>query len=397
MSSLACKICKYQDVNEVINLGLQPLANKYPKNKNDFIKEKFYQMSLTLCNNCLNVQIKKLIDRKEMFEDYYYLSSVNKGLVKHFENLAEEIKNSSFVVDIGSNDGILLKPLNKLSVKSLGVDPSINVGKIANDAGLDTLIGFFSDEIVKEIINDYGKPDTVVASSIFTHLEDPNTFVKNIKNLLQTDGVFILEVEYLTNFIKNIQFERFYFDRPFYYSVNSIKILFESVGMSLVDIQFVDIHGGSIRCYIKNNLNIKRSDLVETILKEERENLNFNKFIEFNKKIKQESEFFKQKLKDYKKMGKKVIGYGAPARVATITNYAKIDKDFIEYIVDDSELKQNRYSPGMHIPIISRENIKEKEIDIIVVFAYEYFKDIKIATEKYKAEYYKPIPFTKLN
>ena len=143
MSSPVCKICKYQDVNEVINLGLQPLANKYPKNKNDFVKEKFYQMSLTLCNNCLNVQIKKLIDRKEMFEDYYYLSSVNKGLVRHFENLAEEIKDSSFVVDIGSNDGILLKPLNKLGIKSLGVDPSINVGKIANDAGLDTLIGFF--------------------------------------------------------------------------------------------------------------------------------------------------------------------------------------------------------------------------------------------------------------
>jgi len=160
---MICKICKKNEIDEVLNLGLQPLANKYPRNKNDFLVEKTFPLSLLFCSNCLNVQIKNIIDRKEMFEDYYYLSSVNESLVSHFENLAKKLSSSSFIVDIGSNDGILLKPLKSIGIKSLGIDPSINVGKIANDKGLETLIGFFNSSSVEKIINDYGKPDTIVA------------------------------------------------------------------------------------------------------------------------------------------------------------------------------------------------------------------------------------------
>lgn len=396
MSDKLCKICKSKSLKDVINLGLQPLANKYPKNIADFTDEKFFPMSLTLCNNCLNVKIKKLIDRKEMFEDYYYLSSVNQGLVRHFKKLAIKLKKSSFVVDIGSNDGIFLKPLKEIGVNALGVDPSINVGKIANERGLETIVGFFSEKIVDKIINEYEQPDVVVASSIFTHLENPLSFAKNIKNLLKKDGIFILEVEYLYNFIENIQFERFYFDRPFYYSLNSIKFLFESVGMSLVDIEFIDIHGGSIRCFIKNNPKEPSKKIIDKILIKERENLNYSKFLEFNEKIKKESKILKENLENLKNDGKKVIGYGAPARVATITNYAKINSDLIEFIIDDSELKQNRFSPGMHIPIKDRKEIINKKVDVIIVFAYEYFKDIKRVTKKLNSKYYKPIPFQEL-
>ena len=148
---MICKICKKNEINEVLNLGLQPLANKYPKNKNDFLVEKVFPLNLLFCSICLNVQIKKIIDRKEMFEDYYYLSSVNESLVSHFENLAKKLSSSSFIVDIGSNDGILLKPLKSMGIKSLGIDPSINVGKLANDNGLETLIGFFNNSFVKKI------------------------------------------------------------------------------------------------------------------------------------------------------------------------------------------------------------------------------------------------------
>ena len=391
-----CKICEQKNVSEVINLGSQPLANKYPKTKNDFKNEKFFPLILTLCNNCLNVRIKKLVDRKEMFEDYYYLSSINKSLVRHFEDLAKQIKESDFVLDIGSNDGILLKPLKELGVRALGIDPSINVGKIANESGLETLIGFFSNNVVKKILDEYGRPDTIVASSIFTHLEDPKEFAINIKELIKPEGIFILEVEYLTNFIKNTQFERFYFDRPFYYSVNSIKILFESVAMSLIDVEFIDIHGGSIRCYIKSTENKRCSENVKTIIQNEKKDLNFDQFKTFSIKIKKESEILKMNLENFKKMGKNVVGYGAPARVATITNYAKIDKNLIKFIVDDNKLKQERHSPGMHIPIISREKMIEENIDIIIVFAYEYFEDIRQLTKNLKSIYYKPIPFEKL-
>ena len=201
---MICKICNHEPMKKVVDLGLQPLANKYPKNSNEIKNEKKFPLILTFCENCLNVQIEKLINRKEMFEDYYYLSSVNMGLVNHFESLAKKINLSSFIVDIGSNDGILLKPLKKMGIKAIGVDPSINVGKIANDQGLETLIGFFSNAIVEKIIKMYGKPDTVVASNIFTHIENPKEFVLNIKKLIEENGMFVLEVEYLSNSARGV-------------------------------------------------------------------------------------------------------------------------------------------------------------------------------------------------
>ena len=394
---MICKICNKNEINEVLNLGLQPLANKYPKNKNDFLVEKIFPLNLLFCSNCLNVQIKKIIDRKEMFEDYYYLSSVNKGLVSHFKNLAKKLSSSSFIVDIGSNDGILLKPLKSMGIKSLGIDPSINVGKLANDNGLETLIGFFNNSSVEKIIKDYGKPDTIVASSVFTHIENPKQFAMDIKNLIEENGFLILEVEYLSNFIKNIQFERFYFDRPFYYSLLSIKILFQQVGMSLVNVEHIDTHGGSIRCYIKNSKDEKSTSLVEDILNKEKLHLNIETFKIFQKKIIKETTNLKDKLNYFKRSKKKVIGYGAPARVSTITNFANIDYNHIDFIIDDSPLKQDRYTPGTHIPIISREKSKCNNIDIIIVFAYEYFMQIKELTKNYNCEYFQPIPFSKLS
>ena len=146
-------------MNEVINLLKQPLANKYPKNKKEIINEKKFTriLKIVFCKICIR-QIKKIVSRKILFQDYYYLSSVNKKLKEHFEKLAFKIKKYKFVVDIGSNDGILLEPLNKLKVKSLGIDPSINVGKIANNKGLKTYIGFFDKIMIKKVLKNYFKP-----------------------------------------------------------------------------------------------------------------------------------------------------------------------------------------------------------------------------------------------
>ena len=149
---MKCKICNSSNISEVINLGKQPLANKYPKNNLEINNEKKFTLKILFCGSCRSGQIKKIVNRNILFEDYYYLSSVNKKLREHFEDLALKIKKYNFVVDIGSNDGILLKPLRKLKVKSIGIDPSINVGKIANDRGLETFVGFFDINIIKKIL-----------------------------------------------------------------------------------------------------------------------------------------------------------------------------------------------------------------------------------------------------
>ena len=393
---MKCKICNSNNISEVINLGKQPLANKYPKNNLEINNEKKFTLKILFCGSCRSGQIKKIVNRNILFEDYYYLSSVNKKLREHFEDLALKIKKYNFVVDIGSNDGILLKPLRKLKVKSIGIDPSINVGKIANDRGLETFVGFFDINIIKKILKKYEKPDLIVASSVVTHLEKPIKFAKDIKRLLKKDGTLIIEIEYLQNFLKNLEFERFYFDRPFYYSANSIKKLFKNVGMTLYDIEKINTHGGSLRCFIKNSRNTKITNRCKIILNDEKKQLSLSKFKKFNNKIYQSSKILKDKLTNLKKKGSKIIGYGSPARVSTITNVAKINSNLIEYIIDDSPLKQNRFSPGMHIKILPRKNNITNQIDTVIVFAYEYFNDIKKYFGKRKIQFYKPIPFRKL-
>lgn len=391
---MRCRICKSKKTIKVLDLGKQPLANKYPKNKLEIKKEKKFNLEIIFCKNCRSGQIKKIIDRNLMFEDYYYLSSVNEKLKKHFELLSNKLKRYKFVVDIGSNDGILLKPLKDKGIKAIGIDPSKNVGKIANDKGLETFIGFFNKKIIKKILNKYPKPDLVVASSVITHMEKPREFANNIKDFLCKNGDLIIEIEYLQNFIKNIEFERFYFDRPFYYSANSINLLFKEVGMTLYDIQKINAHGGSLRCYIKNAKNFKKTIRCNKILKEERSQLNVKALQDFNKKIYIQAKKFRAALVKLNLQNKYVIGYGAPARVSTLTNVSNIDSSLIKYIIDDSPLKQNRFSPGKHIKINERNKNITKKIDIVIVFAYEYFKEIRKKFNKFRVKFYKPIPFS---
>lgn len=386
---MKCILCNSNETVEVLNLGNQPLANKYPGGEEDFKKEDFFPLAVFHCAQCKNFQLGTIVSRERMFEDYYYLSSVNPGLVRHFETFARQIASSNFVVDIGSNDGILLRPLKELGVKAIGVDPSINVGKIANDAGLETIVAFFDSATAEMIKNRYQKPDMVVASSVLTHLDNPHPFIDAVKSMMTDDGKFVIEVEYIGNIIKNVQFERFYLDRVFYYSLASLKNLFEAHGMQVVDVEEIEPHGGSIRVTVCKSA--KPSVGVIRFLEKEKTDLAPAKLQEFRDKVKSYIKDFRDKLIEYKGLGLKVAGYGAPARVATITNYGNIGPELIEFIVDDSPLKQNRFSPGMHIPIVAAEHIEKNIPDILVVFAYEYFDDIKKKTGG-RFRYLFPVP-----
>lgn len=390
---MKCALCKKNKAIEFLNLGKQPLANKYPPTQAAFKTEDFFQLSVFFCTNCKNVQLGTVVSRERMFEDYYYLSSVNPRLVKHFEALAKKLAKAKFVVDIGSNDGILLKPLKELGIKAIGIDPSINVGKIANDQGLTTVVAFFNQESAEQVVKQYGKPDHVVASSIFTHLENPHEFIDAVKNFMTPDGDFIIEVEYIGTILKDIQFERFYLDRVFYYSLTSLKKLFESHDMYIADVEKIEPHGGSIRVVARNSGGKQKvSERTKRLLREETATLTPAKLKEFKKKVRNNIKTFRDKLREYKKLGLRVAGYGAPARVATISNFGKIGPELVEFIVDDSPLKQNKWSPGMHIPIVSNNYLKSHRPDILIVFAYEYFDDIKKKTGDWKYRYLIAIP-----
>lgn len=391
-TSIICLLCGSSDTVEVINLGQQPLANKYPK-ETDFAKEDFFPERVLFCTKCKNVQLGTIVSRERMFEDYYYLSSVNPGLVRHFNALAEKLKNAKFVVDIGSNDGILLKPLKELGVKALGVDPSINVSKIANDAGLPTLTAFFDTTTAEQINQAWGQPDVVVASSIFTHLEDPHAFSQAVKQMMAPEGSFIIEVEYIGNILKDIQFERFYLDRIFYYSLTSLRDLFAQSNMVITNVEMIEPHGGSLQVTIRNAATgVQPSQRVQALLAEEEKTLTRPAMQKFRETVDKHITAFRDKLHEYKQQGLKVAGYGAPARVTTICNYGQIGPKLIEFLIDDSPLKQNKFSPGTHIPIFPKDHLQTHTPDVLVVFAYEYFEDIKKKTADGKYKYLIAIP-----
>jgi methylation protein EvaC len=393
-TTMECRLCGEPAAVEFLNLGQQPLANKYPTEA-QFAAEEFFPLQVFFCPTCKNVQLGTIISRERMFEDYYYLSSVNRALVNHFEDLAQKLASANFVVDVGSNDGVLLRPLQKLGVKALGVEPSINVSKIANDEGLETLTSFFDMAAAEAIEASHGKADVIVASSVFTHLEDPSGFIETVKRLLTEDGTFIVEVEYIGSILATTQFERFYLDRIFYYSLTSLAKLFEAHGMLIADVREITPHGGSLQVFVRRAGQQSPSDATVRFLAREEEELTLETLQEFRRNVDIQMAAFKDRLAEYRQAGLQVAGYGSPARVATICNYGGIGPSEIPFTVDDSPLKQNKFTPGTHIPIVPKSYLDEHKPDVLVVFAYEYIDDIKKKTDG-AYRYLKPIPPTDL-
>jgi len=392
---IKCVICSNR-ISSVFSLGLQPMANKYPEKKSDFEDEFKDEMKVYLCEPCGYVNVPCGVERSSFFEDYYYLSSVNKELAEHFDGLSESIAQSryGFVIDIGSNDGVLLKPLTERGVRCIGIDPSENVSAIANKRGLKTEVGFFDRNMATKISQNYEPADLVTASSVFTHLENPLEFFDDVKKIIKPTGSVIIEVEYLPKIFSEIAFERFYFDRPHYYSLRALSKIGEARGFKVVDAELINVHGGSIRVTFSRDGTSFVAERVKELLRFEGDLLSKvyieEKYSEFQKACDQ----LKAAILNYKKNGIKVAGYGCPARFSTITNYAGIGNSLLDFVIDDSTLKQARYSPGAHIPIVQyREDL---DIQVFIVFAYEYIKSIKhkVADNKYK--FFKPVPYVEI-
>jgi methylation protein EvaC len=377
-------------------MGIQPLANKYPKNLVEMEGEYVQEMEVFFCDECNYANIPCNIDRAAFFEDYYYLSSVNKELVAHFERLALTIEKHKpkFVVDVGSNDGILLRPLKNLGIPALGIDPSENVSAIANAEGLDTLVGFYDSSVIEKTLSRYERPDFLCASSVFTHFEKPKEFFEVSSKLLAEDGLILVEVEYIKKIIEELAFERLYFDRPHYYSIKSLREIADRSGFTMIDVSHISAHGGSIRAIFCRKGTRAPLPVVAEEIQAESEYLNRSTILEKFHSFKLACIELTQKIKNMKDDGLMVAAYGCPARFSTITNIASIGPEYLPFVIDDSSLKQGRFSPGMHIPIVGSGSAIG--VDVFVVFAHEYISSIKQKLNMEKVRFYKPVPFTSL-
>ena len=395
---MKCRSCNKEEFLEFISLNRQPPANAFLK-ESDFDKEVLYPLDVTCCRNCLLVQLtdESYIPRDKLFLDYAYASSISGGLRNHFTELADKIKsefNPKIVVDIGSNDGVLLKPLLELGCKAIGVEPAGNLAEQANNNGLATICSYFDEDTVNKIISDNGKADIVVASNVFAHLDEYHDIIENVKRMLSENGTYIVEVQYFADMIRDMTFDNIYHEHVLYYTIHSMINLFDKHNMTVYNVEKIPTHGGSIRAYIAEGKSPQQS--VNNLIREEKENGidNLQTLENFNKKLQSNIEQIRELFVKLKKDNKRIFGYGAPAKSSTMINSIGLDNSNIELIIEDSPLKQGLFTPGSHIPITSPD-ILEKEIpDYLMIFAWNYSDEIiKKVEDKYqKLNYIIPMP-----
>lgn len=396
---MRCRSCNHKEFLEFISLKRQPPANAFLKEE-DFDKEISYPLDVTCCKNCLLVQLteESYIPRDKLFLDYAYASSISGGLRNHFTELANQLKsefNPKIVVDIGSNDGVLLKPLLELGCEAIGVEPAANLAKQANVNGLTTLCSYFNKEIVDKIISDSGHADIVVASNVFAHLDEYHDIIENIKSLLSENGTYIVEVQYFADMIKDMTFDNIYHEHVLYYTVHSMINLFDKHNMNVYKVEKIPTHGGSIRGYISKTNN-PRHHSVDDLLKEEKQNGidDLHTLEKFNDQLQNNINEIRELFNRLSNEKKRIFGYGAPAKSSTMINSIGLDNSNVELIIEDSPLKQGLFTPGSHIPITGPEILQDETPDYLMIFAWNYADEIiaKVEEKHPNLNYIIPMP-----
>lgn len=374
-----CRCCGNKKLKGIIDLGSQPLANNLKISPNQ--KEDFYPLKINYCPKCHNCQLSVCVNPKKLFNEYFYLSSVSKTLRVHFINAAKKyikflnLKKSSLIIDIGSNDGIGLIPFKNLGFKNLiGVEPAKNLAKLSNKKKIKTFNNYLNNKIVIKIKR---KADLVLASNVFAHSHNLKAMAKNMLNLLSREGTLIIEVQYLLDMIKSNTFDNIYHEHFNYWSLTSLNFLFKSLNSSIYRVERINTHGGSIRIFVSKNKKTKTHKNVFELLKKEKKFglYKVSTYKNFASKIYNSKKKFKKNLRKIFKKNGKIIFFGAPAKATTALNYYGVSNQ-ANCIIEDNNLKQNKFLPGVNIPIYSKDKIKFKS-NIVVVLAWNFFKEIK--------------------
>jgi nucleoside-diphosphate-sugar epimerase len=375
-----CRSCGNTNLKRVVSLGYQPLANNLLKKKIDQCE--LHPLEVNYCEKCHNCQLSVAVDPKKMFTNYLYTSSTSKSFREHFISAAQKYKKDlkldkkkSLIIDIGSNDGVALKPFLEMGFKNLlGIEPAKNLAKIANENKIKTFNGFLEKKNLKKIKKN---AELILASNVFAHSDKLKEMAECMLKLLGKKGTIIIEVQYLLNTLKDLTFDNIYHEHYNYWSLTSLVNFFNQFDAKIFKAEKIDTHGGSIRIYIKKNKKVKIEKSVKIMLADESKFgiKNFKTYQDFGKKVYKIRENALKNLKKLKEKNDLVIGYGAPAKATTTLNFFGVTNE-IDYIVEDNKLKHNKFIPGVKIPIKKKSQIKNKN-NTIVVLAWNFFNDIK--------------------
>lgn len=371
-----------------LDLGDFPLVNNLNNTREDSLNCERFPLSVSFYKQSRLTALDYVVDGKKLFQNYLFKSEVNYPYIEHCKKMFSYIKeitnlfNDSLIIDIGGNDGTLLnsfREVSDLKLNLLNIDPSINLTKISEEKGIPTLCDFFSEEVSNKIGN---KADVVVSTNVFQHLKDINSFVKGVYNLLKDNGIWVLEFPYWIHDMETLQFDQIYHEHVYYYSIIPLNLMMKKHGLKIIRVQKQKIHGGTVRLVMAKESSILSSDgSVDEYLKYE-EKFDEEYYKEWDKRVNDHLDKCKNLIFDLKSKGYKIAGFGAAAKGCIFLNSIGIDYNHIDYIIDDTDIKQGKFIPGTGIEVVSRKKLKENKVDYIIILTHNFYEFIVDSVKK---------------
>jgi methylation protein EvaC len=389
-----CLICS-NEFSPFIDFGSMPIANGFATKK-ELKNEYFFPMKVGFCENCNMVQLLEQPDREKMFHDSYaFFSSTSNYMINHFKKFANSVSSlqnldeKSFVVEIGSNDGIMLQNFLSNNISCLGIEPSKNVALVAMEKGIDVMIEFFDRPLAEKISNSYQKADAILSANVMCHIPYMHSIFEGVKTLLKEDGIFIFEDPYLGEIIEKTSFDQIYDEHVFLFSALSVSYIAQMHDLELINVEPQVTHGGSMRYTIAHKgTKIVSKNVLSLIDREKRMGLNKkDAYIDFTDNVNEIKKDLIELLTRLKSEKKKVVAYGATSKSTTVTNYFGISPDLIDCIYDTTPIKQNKYSPGVHIPVLPYVEFRDSNPDYVLLFAWNHAEEIMKKEDDYMNDY----------
>ena len=376
-----------------MSFGPMPIANGF-LHPDQFADEYFFELRVSFCPDCGMVQLADPVDPAKMFhENYAFFSSTSAGMAAHFKQLAEQLLRDHlqtpdpFVVEIGSNDGIMLQHLAKAGLRHLGIEPSRNVARKAMDKGIRTLCKFFDEGVAREIFAENGPADVFVGANVMCHIPQLHAVLAGIKTLLKPNGVLIFEDPYLGDIVEKTSYDQIYDEHVFYFSLKSIRHLVEQHGLEVVDVIPLGVHGGSMR-YVVAHQGTRTVSASIAGLRAKEAALGLHRseaYQRLRRNIERSREDLMQLLHDLKRKNKRVVGYGATSKSTTVTNYCCINSGLVEFISDTTPIKQGKFNPGTHIPVRPYEDFAADYPDYALLFAWNHAAEIMAKEQNFRS------------
>jgi len=380
-----CHMCRARALQLVLDLGLHPPSDAFVPKEEIHFKEHKYPLRLMSCKECGLLQIDYRVDPRILYQkNYLYESSTTKTGREHFTEMARKIcerfkiQKGSLAVDIGSNVGVLLNGFKEVGLNVLGIDPASKIARKAIKNGIPTIVDFFGSELVERIVKDHGKAMVITATNVFAHLHDLDDAVEGMGELLDDDGVIVIEAPYAIDLIKNLEYDTVYLEHIGYLSVKPMELYFKQFDLELFDVEKVSIHGGSLRYFVGHKGKHPVIKNVGDYIREEEEIGLYNKktLDHFARSVEKQKEDLLLLLTKLRKEGKKVVGLSAPAKGTTLLNYCNIDTSILDFITEKNPAKVGCYSPGMKIPIVDDGALVRLHVDYAFILAWNFADEI---------------------